>query len=115
MCCGTVALMVLGHFTDYLQTIELQISPYGPQIINQGTPVSSTNKTDQHDITEILLKVVLNTINITLTLYNWYVTDYLQTIELQISPYGPQIIRKLAKDHKSYGSAGMALCAHYLL
>jgi hypothetical protein len=28
-----------------------------------GTPVSSTNKTDRHDITEILLKVTLNTIN----------------------------------------------------
>ena len=28
-----------------------------------GTPVSSTNKTDRHDITEILLKVALNTIN----------------------------------------------------
>ena len=27
-----------------------------------GTPVSSTNKTDCHDITEILLKVPLNTI-----------------------------------------------------
>ena len=27
------------------------------------TPVSSINKTDRHDITEILLKVVLNTIN----------------------------------------------------
>ena len=27
-----------------------------------GTPVSSTNKTDRHDITELLLKVVLNTI-----------------------------------------------------
>ena len=28
-----------------------------------GTPVSSTNKTDHQDITEIMLKVVLNTIN----------------------------------------------------
>jgi hypothetical protein len=28
-----------------------------------GIPVSSTNKTDCHDITEKLLKVVLNTIN----------------------------------------------------
>jgi hypothetical protein len=28
-----------------------------------GTPVSSTNKTDHHDIAEILLKVALNTIN----------------------------------------------------
>jgi hypothetical protein len=27
-----------------------------------GTPVSSTNKTVHHDITEILLKVALNTI-----------------------------------------------------
>ena len=27
-----------------------------------GTPVSSTNKTDRHDITAILLKVALNTI-----------------------------------------------------
>jgi len=29
-----------------------------------GTPVSSTNKTDSHDITEILLKVALNTITL---------------------------------------------------
>jgi hypothetical protein len=28
-----------------------------------GTPVSSTHKTDNHDITEILLKVALNTIS----------------------------------------------------
>jgi hypothetical protein len=28
-----------------------------------GVPVSSTNKTDRHDITEILLKVALSTIN----------------------------------------------------
>jgi hypothetical protein len=30
-----------------------------------GTPVSSTNKTDRHYITEILLKVALNTITLT--------------------------------------------------
>ena len=35
-----------------------------------GTPVFSTNKTDHHDITEILLKVALNTINQT-NLDNW--------------------------------------------
>jgi hypothetical protein len=29
-----------------------------------GTSVSSTDKTDRHDITEILLKVALNTINL---------------------------------------------------
>jgi hypothetical protein len=32
-----------------------------------GIPVSSTNKTDGHDITEILLKVQLDTITLTLT------------------------------------------------
>ena len=31
-----------------------------------GTPVSSTNKTDCHDITEVLLKVALNTITLPL-------------------------------------------------
>ena len=33
------------------------------QWFSPGSPVSSTNKTDRHDITEILLKVALNTIN----------------------------------------------------
>jgi hypothetical protein len=37
-----------------------------------GTPVSSINKTDRHDITKILLKVALNTI--TLTLYEVWST-----------------------------------------
>jgi hypothetical protein len=32
------------------------------QWFSPGPPVSSTNKTDRYDITEILLKVVLNTI-----------------------------------------------------
>ena len=32
------------------------------------TPVSSTYKTDRHDITEILLKVALNTLNLNLNL-----------------------------------------------
>jgi hypothetical protein len=31
-----------------------------------GTPVSSTNKNGRHDITEILLKVALNTTTLTL-------------------------------------------------
>jgi hypothetical protein len=35
-----------------------QVSDFSP-----GTPVSSTNKTYLHDITEILLKVALNTKN----------------------------------------------------
>jgi hypothetical protein len=34
-------------------------------VVFLGTPVCSTNKTDRQDITEILLKVVLNTITLT--------------------------------------------------
>jgi len=34
------------------------------QWFSLGTPVSSTNKTDCHDIIEILLKVTLNTITL---------------------------------------------------
>jgi hypothetical protein len=33
---------------------------------SQGPPVSFTNKTDRHNINEILLKVALNTITLTL-------------------------------------------------
>jgi hypothetical protein len=36
--------------------------------LSLGTPVSSTNKTDHYDITEIVLKVTLNTIKLTLLL-----------------------------------------------
>jgi hypothetical protein len=32
------------------------------QWFSPGSPVSATNKTDRHDITEILLKVALNII-----------------------------------------------------
>jgi hypothetical protein len=42
-----------------------------------GTLVSSTNKTDHHDITEILLKVALNNITLTPKTYNLSVTVYL--------------------------------------
>jgi hypothetical protein len=35
------------------------------QWFSPGSPVSSTNKTDCHDITEIVLKVALSTINLT--------------------------------------------------
>ena len=34
---------------------------------SQGTPISSINKTGRHNITEVLLKVALKTITLTLT------------------------------------------------
>ena len=39
-----------------------KLSPLKQESVFLCTPVSSTNKTDRHDITHILLKVVLNTI-----------------------------------------------------
>ena len=45
----------------------MQSVPITTNVVSlKPTPVSSTNKTDHHDITEILLKVVLNTITLTL-------------------------------------------------
>jgi hypothetical protein len=40
------------------------------QWFSLGTPVSSINKTDRHDVTEILLKVALNTKTLTLNKAN---------------------------------------------
>ena len=37
---------------------------YCKSVVSPGTPVSTSNKTYCHDITEILLKVVLNTIEV---------------------------------------------------
>ena len=36
-----------------------------------GTPVTSTNETDRHDVTAISLKVALNTINQTKSREQW--------------------------------------------
>ena len=52
--------MVVGYTTTYAlcgkdcQWLEAR------QWFSQGTPVSSTNKTDRYDITEILLKMALS-------------------------------------------------------
>jgi hypothetical protein len=54
-----------------------------------GTSVSSTNKTDHHDITEKLLKVALNTITLTLNPEEDWVAltnfnDVLRTLRLNV-------------------------------
>jgi hypothetical protein len=78
-CCGHVP-MVVGFLTTCLSPLTLWVG----SLIMRGvldttlcvkicqrlatsqwfSPVSSTNKTDGHGITEILLKVALNTINL---------------------------------------------------
>jgi hypothetical protein len=51
-----------------------------------GTPVSSTNKTDHHEITEILLKVVfINQTKIALSKGDNYYKNVLNCINLELS------------------------------
>jgi len=50
-----------------------------------GSPVSSTNKTDLHDITEILLKVALNTTTLTKLLSLYYSFLYIISEKLMIA------------------------------
>jgi len=53
-----------AHGNVYLmQHYVISLSVTAGQWFSPGTSVSSTNKTDYHDITEILLKVALNMIN----------------------------------------------------
>jgi hypothetical protein len=52
-----VNLKKMNHFGIIL---VLEGHPF--RWFSPGPPVSSTNKTDRHDIAEILLKVALNTI-----------------------------------------------------
>jgi hypothetical protein len=47
---------------DFLSDKVYQLLAHG-RWFSQGTPASSTTKTDRHDIAEILLKVALNRIN----------------------------------------------------
>ena len=53
------------------------------RLFSLGLPVSSTNKTDLHDIAEILLKVALNTIRPTQA--KIYFCLFLQTKEKEIA------------------------------
>jgi hypothetical protein len=58
---GSGEVYLIQHYVIKFVSDLRQIGGFCP-----GTPVSSTNKTDCHAITEILLKVVLNTITLTI-------------------------------------------------
>jgi hypothetical protein len=62
---------------------------YHTRGVTPVTPVSSTNKTDSHDITEILLKVALITITLTLTTLehhtNHYTTDAVACVRVLVT------------------------------
>ena len=44
------------------------------EVVVSGTQISSTNKTDRHNIAELLLKVALNTTTLTLLLKTTYLS-----------------------------------------
>jgi hypothetical protein len=75
-----------------------------------GSPVSSTNKADRQDVTEVLLKVVLNTITRTLLLRYLY-NIYVKGINLPISTiffYQDLVVQLVVKFYpmikmKTYG------------
>ena len=54
--------MVVGLRTTYANSANHHGRCELKVVQSRFSPVSSTNKTDHHDITEILLKVALNTI-----------------------------------------------------
>jgi len=58
-------LVSCGNYISDILKHDYQCLPTGRWLF-LGTLVSSTNKTDSHDITEILLKVALNSIILTL-------------------------------------------------
>ena len=60
----------LVRFTQYsIMWLNLSMTDARSMVFS-GTPVSAANKTDRHNITEILSKVKLGTIILTLTLYS---------------------------------------------
>jgi hypothetical protein len=50
--------------TDIQTTVQVCQRLLADRWFSPGTPISSTNKTDRHDIAKILFKVVLNTITL---------------------------------------------------
>jgi hypothetical protein len=51
-------------------------------LFSAGILVSSTNKTDRHDITELLLKVAFNTKTTQMFIKTLYVIEYLSSVAL---------------------------------
>jgi hypothetical protein len=57
----------------YVIKFVSDLRPVG--VFYTGTPVSSTNKTDRHDIPVILLKLALNIIILTLTFNSGFLAN----------------------------------------
>jgi hypothetical protein len=90
-----------------------QVGGYSP-----GTPVSSTNKTNCHDITEIVLKVALNTIALTSTLLNIkIILRKLKSSAMFVSIYRIMVIERWIynENHNLYKLLKMPTLIRYLM
>ena len=68
--------------------------------LSPGSPISSTNKSDRHDETEILLKVELNTITLTPHLYmDFYFSKILSSSDLIAYIYVDTVQKNIVLDH----------------
>jgi hypothetical protein len=67
-------------------------------VVFYGPPVSSINKTDRHDIAEILLKVALNTISITYNQLISWIKNHIQHWNI--------IITSMKMSHTIYAANG---------
>jgi hypothetical protein len=68
-----------------------------------GTPVCSINKIDHHDITDILLKVALNTITLTIHQVTFWWDNYNVSFVLDQSPQFDFYIAGSLKKNQSTG------------
>jgi hypothetical protein len=66
-------MMIMSVVTDTIIIYRLAEG----QLFSQGPPVSPTNKTDRHNITEILLTMALNTIKLNQILENLLINNYI--------------------------------------
>ena len=78
--CGGYKVLTLCHENPYNKMKIKKILATGGRRLSPGISVSSTNKTDHNDITEILLKVVFNTIALAPTV--WYFLAHLFVFHL---------------------------------
>jgi hypothetical protein len=71
------------------------------QWFSQGTLVNSTNKTDHHNLTEILLKMALSTIN-QIKPHSWKSKCKYKTISKYYLLYSSENKKKYDKNNKDY-------------
>ena len=79
------------------------------------TPVSSTNKTDRHNVTEMLLKVALNTINFNPSIYMFIFALYIQMLTWRAITWHWVRVRVLMFNAATFNNISVILWRSVLL